>query len=188
MPFSSKLPEVFIPDDITVTDFATQNLLKHPDIKLLIDPYGENSFTCQQAFDTINKISAGFQKKGLKLGDVVAVCLPTLTMYPLIVLGIQNLGAIPTTLNPTQVVEELVRQMKETSAQYLVTTPQLVGKLHVERTEVKEIIVLGEASGATPFKELINNDGLVCSPYKINIGLKFFKNVKIRFSLENSNI
>jgi hypothetical protein len=56
MPFTSRLPDIPIPDDISVTDFIVENFHSNPNHQLLIDPFGENSFTNQQALTFIYKV------------------------------------------------------------------------------------------------------------------------------------
>eukprot|EP00026_Physarum_polycephalum_P004972 Phypoly_transcript_04998.p1 GENE.Phypoly_transcript_04998~~Phypoly_transcript_04998.p1 ORF type:complete len:440 (+),score=65.65 Phypoly_transcript_04998:698-2017(+) len=77
--------------------------------------------------------------------------------------GIQKLGGIPTTMNPTMIPEEMKYQIKDSGAIYFVTIPQLMDKVkeavNMVGNQIKEVIVIGEASGATSFSSLIHNDG-----------------------------
>eukprot|EP00026_Physarum_polycephalum_P002353 Phypoly_transcript_02359.p1 GENE.Phypoly_transcript_02359~~Phypoly_transcript_02359.p1 ORF type:complete len:523 (-),score=74.68 Phypoly_transcript_02359:105-1673(-) len=163
MPFKSKIPDITIPDDISVPEFIVEHFNQHPNRKLLIDPYTKREFTCQQVSDLIKKVSAGFYKLGLKTGELVALALPNMVEYPFIALGIQNLGAIPTVFNPAQTLEELTHQLQDSSAKYLVTVPQLLEKvkeiMKQVQGQVKEVIVVGKAPGTISFADLINNNG-----------------------------
>eukprot|EP00026_Physarum_polycephalum_P010050 Phypoly_transcript_10198.p1 GENE.Phypoly_transcript_10198~~Phypoly_transcript_10198.p1 ORF type:complete len:140 (-),score=18.19 Phypoly_transcript_10198:626-1045(-) len=127
--FTSKIPDISIPTDISLPDFIVQNFHLHPSRKILVDPISRTSYTTQQAQETINKVAAGFHKKGLRLGDVVAICLPNVVEYPLLMCGIQKLGGIPTTMNPTMIPEEMKYQIKDSGAIYFVTIPQLMDKV-----------------------------------------------------------
>eukprot|EP00026_Physarum_polycephalum_P005760 Phypoly_transcript_05798.p1 GENE.Phypoly_transcript_05798~~Phypoly_transcript_05798.p1 ORF type:complete len:525 (+),score=53.95 Phypoly_transcript_05798:140-1714(+) len=163
MPFRSKIPDIRIPHDITLPDFVVEHYHQYPDRKLLIDPYTKRDFTCQDVKETINKVSAGFYKLGLQKGEVVALALPNMVEYPLLILGIQNLGAMATLFNPSQTVEELTHLFKDSEATYFVTIPLLLNKvqevLKQVTGQVKKIIVVGEAPGTISFKDLTNNNG-----------------------------
>jgi hypothetical protein len=56
MPFKSKLPDVIIPENVTLPDFMVERLNKHLNHKLLIDPYTKREYTGQQIIDTIKKV------------------------------------------------------------------------------------------------------------------------------------
>eukprot|EP00026_Physarum_polycephalum_P007199 Phypoly_transcript_07256.p1 GENE.Phypoly_transcript_07256~~Phypoly_transcript_07256.p1 ORF type:complete len:551 (+),score=97.76 Phypoly_transcript_07256:233-1654(+) len=113
----------------------------------------------------MNKVAAGFFKRGLRFGEVVAIILPNVIEYPILLHGIQQLGAIPTTFNPSLTTEEMVHQLKDSGSTFIVTLPSLLDKVKSGlsnasiNAQVKEVFVIGEATGTTTFSSLIANDG-----------------------------
>lgn len=180
MPFNSKLPDITIPTNISLPEFIIQNFKYIPkDKKILIDPFSQRSYTPPQAIHAINKVAAGFHKRGLKQGDVVALYLPNLIDYPILMYGIQSIGAIPSTFNPLYTVEEITHQLKDCGAKYIITIPQLIDKVagaifHLE-TQIKEVLYFGDIQEvkmpdvdslattarfkSSPISSLLNNDG-----------------------------
>eukprot|EP00026_Physarum_polycephalum_P014292 Phypoly_transcript_14790.p1 GENE.Phypoly_transcript_14790~~Phypoly_transcript_14790.p1 ORF type:complete len:182 (+),score=24.29 Phypoly_transcript_14790:87-632(+) len=175
MPFKSKLADVFIPDNVSLPDFMVQRLIEHPNPKLLVDPYTKREYSSQQVIETINKVAAGFHKLGLKKGDVVAVALPNMIEYPILLFGLQYLGVIPTVFNPMQTLEELAHQLKDSGATFFVTIPLLLNKvnevLQKVKGQVKAVITIGEAPDTIHFSDIIDNNGQV-SPFNIHISIE----------------
>ena len=72
------------------------------------------------------------------------------------------LGGANTTVNPLYTAHELAHQLTDSGASYLLTIPMFLEAAQAAATEaggIKEIFVLGEAEGATPFAELLKSDG-----------------------------
>jgi acyl-CoA synthetase (AMP-forming)/AMP-acid ligase II len=65
-------------------------------------------------------------------------------------------GAVVTTINPMATPADVARQLEDSHARWLVTTPELLEKsvLAVEVAAVEEVFVFGTAEGATPFEAL----------------------------------
>jgi 4-coumarate--CoA ligase len=61
-----------------------------------------------------------------------------------------------TTVNPTYTASELHHQLNDSGAELLITIPPFLetAREGAERTKVREIVVMGEAEGATPLSAL----------------------------------
>lgn len=73
--------------------------------------------------------------------------------------GVAMAGGITTTVNPLYTVDELAHQLEDAGARFLVTFPLFLenARAAAERTGVEEVIVIGEADGATPLAELLQH-------------------------------
>ena len=109
----------------------------------------------------INHFAAGLHQRGFKKGDVCAVFCPNCPEYATIFLGVAAVGGINTTVNSLYSSKDLVHQFNDSGAKILITIPQFMDRASpaAEECGIEEIFVLGEAEGATPFAELLNNDG-----------------------------
>lgn len=85
-------------------------------------------FTYDDVRDLVKKCGSTFKRMGKNPKDVVALFMPNIPEYPIAVYGIQAAGGIITTVNPTYTVEELVHQLIETNAKYLVCSLELFPK------------------------------------------------------------
>lgn len=58
-------------------------------------------------------------------------------------------------------IEELIFQLNDSRARFLITTPQFMEKARAAKSQstVSEIFVLGDAEGATPFEQLLASTG-----------------------------
>ncbi|KAF0984387.1 hypothetical protein FDP41_000286 [Naegleria fowleri] len=78
-------------------------------------------------------------------GQVIAVLLPNMPLFPCIFHGVGYIGGICTTLNPLYSVEEMQSQLQDSNAIMMVTVQPLLEKAlkSVEGSGVKKIFVLG---------------------------------------------
>jgi acyl-CoA synthetase (AMP-forming)/AMP-acid ligase II len=88
---------------------------------------------------------------------VFAIYCPNVPEYALAFYGVSAAGGINTTISPLYTVEELVRQLSDAHARFLLTVPPFLAKAleAADRSGVEEVFVLGEGEGATPFADLL---------------------------------
>jgi acyl-CoA synthetase (AMP-forming)/AMP-acid ligase II len=108
----------------------------------------------------IAKCGSALLRRGFKQKDVLAVVLPNIPEYPIVLYGVIAIGGIATTLNPTYTVDEIAYQLKDSGASYVVTIPQHVEKVNTAAMKVgiKDVFVFGEAEGFESFSNLILSD------------------------------
>ena len=88
----------------------------------------EKLFTYENVLDLVKKCGSAFRRMGNGHKNVVALFLPNIPEYPIAFYGIQAAGGIATTVNPTYTVDELVYQLTDTGAKYLVSSSELLLK------------------------------------------------------------
>jgi acyl-CoA synthetase (AMP-forming)/AMP-acid ligase II len=106
-------------------------------------------------------VASALVARGSHKGDVFALYCPNLPDYAIAVHGVIMAGGIVTTANPLYTADELASQLNDAGATYLLTVPSCLDKATeaAAKAKVREIVVFGEAVGATPFAELLEGDG-----------------------------
>lgn len=133
----SPYKEIVIPK-LTLYDYVWENLDRWPERTAAICALTGRGYTFEQAFKLSNNFAASLRKKfKIKDGDAVAVMLPNVPDYPLVVMGILEAGGIVTTINPVYTAHEIQRQLHMSRAKVIVTLPELANT-------VKESFKLGK--------------------------------------------
>ena len=160
MSFRSPYPDVEIPE-IDLPSFVLENASKWGDKPALVDGPSGRTLTYAQLAGGVDRMAASLAERGFGKGDTFAIFCPNLPEYALAFHGIVRAGGTVTTINPLYTVDELALQLDHSDARYLLTIPQFLDRAleAAGRTNVKEVFVLGEADGATPFMELLSSTG-----------------------------
>lgn len=160
MIFENNLPDVQVPN-LDLTSVVLKRVEELGDKPALIDGPSGRTLTYTQLRTQINHLAAGLHQRGFKKGDVCAVFCPNLPEYATIFLGVASAGGINTTVNSLYSTNDLIHQFNDSGAKILITIPDFMERALPAAKEcgIEEIFVLGEAEGATPFAELLDNDG-----------------------------
>ncbi len=123
----------------------------------LIDGQTGQTVTYAMLASRVERVAAGLAARGFGAGDVLALWAPNLPQWAGVALGAMAAGGTVTGVNPAYTERELTQQLTDSGASILVTIPPLVPAAlsAAASTGVKEVVVLGEAEGATPIVELI---------------------------------
>ena len=98
-------------------------------------------------------MAAGLAARGFAKGDVLALSSPNLPEYAVAMYGAMAAGGVVTGASPLLTARELAGQLADGGASVLVTVPPFleVAREAAARAGVGEVLVFGEAEGATPF-------------------------------------
>src|SRR6266571_2380887 len=156
----SPWPDVVVPD-VSITDYVLRHAERLRDRPAMIDGPTGRTLTFGQLADSIRRVATGLARRGFRKGDVFAIYSPNLPEYAVAFHAVASLGGVNTTVNPLYTVHELISQLKNANAQYLLTIPQFIGQAleAAKALHLREVFVFGEAAGATPFAALLQNDG-----------------------------
>jgi acyl-CoA synthetase (AMP-forming)/AMP-acid ligase II len=159
MIFKSPHPPVTIPE-VPVTDYVLRRAVELGDKAALIDGPTGRTYTYGQLPTLINRLAHGFADHGLRKGDVLAIFSPNLPEYALAFHAAASLGVATTMVPPLFTEEEIIKQLVDSGAEYLLTIPQLMSKASaaMPASAVKKIFVIGEAEGAISFTSLLKED------------------------------
>jgi acyl-CoA synthetase (AMP-forming)/AMP-acid ligase II len=158
--FRSPYPDVIIPEG-PFSDYVFEHVSQWGDAPAFIDGPSGRTLTFAEVAGGARRVAASLAERGLRKGDVFAMYCPNLPEYALAVHGVMRLGGVVTTANPLYTADELAYQLDDADATYLLTVPAFLDKAKeaAARTGVREIFVIGEAPGATPFSELLQGNG-----------------------------
>ena len=165
--------------EISVNDYALRHAKRLGDKAALIDGPSGNTLSYADLHIQVGQAATGLAARGFRKGDVLAIYCPNVPEYAVVFNAVAQLGGINTTINPLYTARELLNQLNDAGARFLVTTPLFLDKAleAVIGSSVEEIFVLGEATGATPFSDLLSvgnsppevtinpRDDLVVLPY-----------------------
>jgi 4-coumarate--CoA ligase len=173
---TSPLPAVEIPDT-PLTAYVLHRAAELGDKPAIIDGPTGRTLTYAQLDGAIRMLAGGLVARGFAKGEVLGIMAPNVPEYAVVFHGVAMAGGVVTTVNPTYTAREVHAQLKDAGATILVTIPLFLetAREAVEGTSVKELVVLGEAEGATPLKALfgaplaeqvpVDPDDLVVLPY-----------------------
>jgi acyl-CoA synthetase (AMP-forming)/AMP-acid ligase II len=154
----SPYPDVTIPD-LSLPAFVFADAAKHAAKPALIDGPSGRAITYRELVGGARLAAGGLAARGFQQGDVFAIYCPNLPEYAVAFYGVLLAGGVNTTINPLYTVEELAAQLNDAGGKYLLTIPTFVDKAieAAGKSGVREVFVLGEAAGATPFAALLRS-------------------------------
>jgi len=154
--FRSPFPEQAWPAQ-AITEAVFRHAGRLGERMAIMDGVWGRSYTYGRMHAAVGRFAAGLQDRGFAVGDVVAILSPNLPEYPIAFHGACTAGVVNTTLNPLSTAGEIRYQLRDSGARMLITIPQLLDKARAaaEGSDVREIVVFGEAGGATPFTSLL---------------------------------
>jgi acyl-CoA synthetase (AMP-forming)/AMP-acid ligase II len=148
-------------DPVPLPDFLLEHARDLGDKPALVDGPTGRTLSYRQLADGVERVAAGLAARGFGPGDLLAISSPNLPEYALAVYGAMAAGGAVTGANPLLTADELARQLADSGARLLVTAPPFLETARAAAAEagVREVVVFGEAGGATPFASLLAADG-----------------------------
>jgi acyl-CoA synthetase (AMP-forming)/AMP-acid ligase II len=144
--------------DLTLPEFVLGAAYQHGGKRALVDAATGHELSYAQLADAVREVCAGLSARGIRPGDVLALCMPNCLEFAVAWFAATSAGAIVTTMNPLCTGEEISRQLRQTGARWLVATAGLIEqKLNavVGGAAIEEAFVIGEGvAGMTPFGSL----------------------------------
>ena len=155
MIFESRYPPV-ASRDITITERVFEGLDSRADLPVLVDGPTGKTLTGAQLKDRIKRFAGGLAEHGFE-GETVAIMSTNHIDYPVVFHGVAYAGGTISTANPTYTARELNYQLNDSGATLLVTHPAFIetAREAAKDSGVREIVVLGEADGATSLEAFL---------------------------------
>jgi acyl-CoA synthetase (AMP-forming)/AMP-acid ligase II len=156
----SPYPDVEIPD-VPFHEFVLGRTRALGDKPALIDGPSGRTLSYAALASGVERVAAGLAARGFAKGEVFAIFAPNSPEFALAYLGAAAAGGVITTISPLAPMDDLAKQLQNSRARYLLTTPQFLDRAipAAGRAGVEEIFVFGTAAGATPFESLSAHDG-----------------------------
>jgi acyl-CoA synthetase (AMP-forming)/AMP-acid ligase II len=156
MIFHSPLPDVAIPDT-ALTPFLLRHAQLLRDKPALIDGSNGHTYSYAELARAVRQVGANLAQRGFTPGDVLAVYSPNSPEYVIALLGVWSIGGVVTTINPLATADDLVYQLKDSGAQYLLTAPEQMERVTraTQQAPMRAIFTVVEMAGVTPFAALL---------------------------------
>ncbi|CAN4128071.1 unnamed protein product [Withania somnifera] len=142
-------------------------LKQHGGFSALVDSSSGISVSYSELYPMVKSMASSLHQRGVSQGDVVLILLPNSIYLPVIFLGVLNLGAVVTTMNPFSSLLEIKKQVLDCGVTLAFTTNDKVDNLSILDVPVigvPEILVSGSSgSGSPDFYEMIS-----CDPNKVS--------------------
>jgi acyl-CoA synthetase (AMP-forming)/AMP-acid ligase II len=149
---TSSFPPIALTGE-SITERVLLGLGPDPDRVVLIDGPSGREMTAWALETGIRRLAGGLVARGLGKGDVVAILAPNCPEYAVVFHGVAFAGATVTTINPTYTAPEVAHQLEDSGARLLVTIPAFLET--AKAAFAGEIVVIGDADGATPLAALM---------------------------------
>jgi acyl-CoA synthetase (AMP-forming)/AMP-acid ligase II len=142
-----------------ISSFVLGEAAARGDREALVDGPSGRTLSYAALAEKVGGLATGLAARGIKKGEVVAIYLPNLPEYALVFHGVCTAGAVNTTVNPLYTARELAFQLRDSGARMLVTVPPFLDAAREAAEEVGgiELVVVGEAEGATPLADLLES-------------------------------
>lgn len=152
-------PSVAIPADKTVTEYVFEHVEKFGDKLALVDGITQKEVSFKGLYQEIKRTAAGFQAKGYKKGDVIAVWSPNSPDYVTAFHAVMHAGCTLTTLNPAYTAQEVAHQLDNSGAIALLTVAPFLPRVAEARQTykgIREVFMLGgdAAEGFPPLSSI----------------------------------
>ncbi|MFF8276911.1 4-coumarate--CoA ligase family protein [Streptomyces lateritius] len=141
------VPAVSLPIHEAVLGRAAE----HGDAPALIDGTGDLTLTYAQVDTFHRRIAAGLAEAGVRKGDVLALHSPNTVLFPVAFYAATRAGASVTTVHPLATPEEFAKQLRDSSARWIVTVSPLLGAARRAADlagGIEEILVCDQADRA----------------------------------------
>ncbi|TLQ45265.1 4-coumarate--CoA ligase family protein [Streptomyces marianii] len=99
---------------------------EYGDTVALIDGAGGTTLTYAQLDTYHRRLAAAFADAGVRKGDVLALHSPNTIAYPTVFYAATRAGASVTTVHPLSTAEEFAKQLRDSSARWIVTVSPLL--------------------------------------------------------------
>jgi acyl-CoA synthetase (AMP-forming)/AMP-acid ligase II len=144
--------------DLTLPQFVLGAAGQRGSKRALVDAAAGQELSYAELAVAVQEAGAGLSARGIRPGDVLALCAPNCIEFAVAWFAATSIGAIVTTVNPQYTGDEISRQLRQTGARWLVATSGLVEQklgAVIPETAIVETFVIGErTAGATPFESL----------------------------------
>lgn len=141
----------------SITERLFRGLQGDPDRVVLTDGMTGRTTTAGELMENVRRLAGGLVARGVGKGAVTALMAPNIPEFATVFHGVAFAGGTVTTVNPSYTAEELSHQLRDSGATLLVTIPAFLetARAGADGTKVTEIVVIGDAEGASPLASLM---------------------------------
>ncbi|CAH1791176.1 unnamed protein product [Owenia fusiformis] len=165
MVLSSILSDVAIPEDLSLSDFIFNKLDEYGTRVALVDGPSGRSYRYSEIKTLSRCIGSGLTQHGFRQGDVVCIVSSNLPEYVLALYGVVCIGGKVTTANPLYTEGELIKQLEDCKASFIITQSAVLPKVTdvaIKCSSVKKVFTFDKATGHTSLDELMRYNEKAC--------------------------
>ncbi|MEJ2884874.1 AMP-binding protein [Actinomycetospora aeridis] len=153
---ASRWPAVRVPD-LTVPDFLLRMADERPDAPAVIDAPSGRTLTYAELRRDVRRCAIGLRRRGLRVGDVLAIVAPNSPEWLVACLGAMAAGGCVSGINPLYTADEIAPQLRDHGARHVLTIPPFLPLVRAAAAGVVEpdVLVVGQAEGATSFADVL---------------------------------
>ncbi|WP_158968059.1 long-chain-fatty-acid--CoA ligase FadD [Paraglaciecola sp. L3A3] len=117
------------------------------------------SITFAELDHLAKQFAAYLQHSGFKPGDAIAIMMPNLLQYPVVLFGILRAGMTVINVNPLYTPRELKHQLADSNAKAIVIVENFAHVLSevIEDTNVEKVLLTSLGDMLSPVKKLLTN-------------------------------
>ena len=147
--------------DLDLASFTLHRARELGDKPALIDGPSGRAVSYADLERSVRSLAAGLSARGFAKGDTFAIFMPNVPEYAAAFHGAVAAGGRCTTANPRYTARELGRQLADSRAKLLLTTPPSldIARQAAAQAGDREVFVLGEAAGVLSFSDLLGDPG-----------------------------
>jgi acyl-CoA synthetase (AMP-forming)/AMP-acid ligase II len=172
MIFRAPEPDLAIAE-VALTPWLLERAEGRGEMPALVEGPSGRTLTFGGWATAVRQAAVGLDRRGFRKGDVLAIYSHNVPEYAVAFHAVSLLGGAVTTINPLYTPAELVHQLEDARARFLVTAPPFMASAQQAAHEIKlggkvrpggrvgleEVFVFGECPGATPFASLLDSTG-----------------------------
>ena len=160
----TKLYHSTVPADINVREYETILDIFKESVQKFSNKPAFTNFDCSITYNELDFLSDQFASYlqntlGLKKDDRIAIQLPNIMQYPVVIFGALKAGLIIVNTNPLYTAKEMTHQFNDSKATVVVILAQFAKTLETVQKEIQiKHIIVTEVGDQLPFlkKHLIN--------------------------------
>ncbi len=159
---TSMLPDVVIPDGVSITDFALRRADAMADQPAIIDGPSGRTVTFAELKSGIQLLAGGLAARGFGPGSTLALMAPNIPEYAFFFHAVAYAGGTVTTINPTYTAGEIRHQLQDSNATMLVTISMFLDTARdaIEGTAVTELSTIDPVDGVPSMFDLLTSEPL----------------------------
>ena len=107
--------------EVNLADYVFENASEYSNNPALVCGMSGRQYTYEMSKQLSIKFGSAMRRLGAQKGDVVAFILPNIPEFAIGFLGCAGAGLAVTTMSPSFKEEEIIRQLENSEAQYILT-------------------------------------------------------------------
>ncbi|XP_039261704.2 uncharacterized protein LOC120337870 [Styela clava] len=160
MVMHSPYPDLVIPE-VPLHEYILKKIQNYGDDIAMVDYTRGESITFRQVHDQIRRCASALYKRGMRKGDVVAICSSNRVEYAIIILAAAACGGISTTCNPVYQKAEILQQFRLSKPNIVFCDSEAFQRMRdiaEDLPTLREVYTFGETQGSISYNTLVHND------------------------------